>query len=185
MPVQKPKSRVGLIVGIVIGVLLFVCVGSTLAVIGLANLGSTAISTPTTTLSSPSGNTIDTTAASIVTNIQTASAVESTAYQPTPATSFHTNTDIYVSFKFNLNNATSTVTQQAPGYVQAKYYIQNRLILTDDPLKADETTDPTGYGYFTVQYYHATTDASVELYWCRKSDCTDKMLAGVAKFTVS
>lgn len=189
VPVKR-KSKVGLIVGIVIAVLLIACVGSTFAVISLARTASqsntvdTTSSVVTPTPVTPSGNGIDPTASSIVTNIQTASAVDPDTYQPTTlGTSFQTNTDIYISFKFDLTSA--NITADNPGYVEARYYTQNRLILTSTPLKADDNTDPTGYGYFTVQYYHATTTGAAELYWCRKSDCADKKLAGMTTFTVS
>ena len=186
VPVKR-KSKVGLIVGIVIAVLLVVCVGSTVLVTSLSHskTGSQVDSAPTATPipTGPSGNAIDPTAAAIVTNIQMASAIETDTYHPTKlATKFKTNTTFYTSFQFDLNN--TSVSQQNPGYVEARYYIRNKVILSGDPLKADDTTAPNGYGYFSVQYYQATAAGAVELYWCRQSDCSDGKLAATTTFTV-
>jgi hypothetical protein len=173
MPVKR-KRRVGLIVGIVIAILAIVIVGGAV----LASKSSP------TTAKGPSGNTIDSTASSIITNIQMASAIDTNSYQPTTlATSFQTSTDIYATFQFDFRN--TNVSQQNPGYVQAKYYAQNKLAFASNILKADDSTGPNGYGYFNAQYYRATTDGAVELYWCRKPGCSDAKLAQTAKFTVS
>ncbi len=188
----KRKSKVGLIVGIVLAVLVVACIGSTVLVTSLSRnktgsqettVGSTPTVAPTPTPSTPSGNTIDPTASSIVTNIKMASAIDPTSYQPTTfATRFKTHTAFYTSFQFDLNQ--TSVSQQNPGYVESRYYIGSRVILSGDPLKADDTIEPTGYGYFSVEYYQATTAGTVELYWCRQSDCNDGKLAGTASFTV-
>jgi hypothetical protein len=181
----KPKSKVGLIVGIVIVVLLIVIVGGA-ALMGAKSSRTTTTTATATANTGPSGNTIDSKAAVIVTDIQMASAIDTDTYKPkTLATSFKTYTDIYTTFQFNIGD--TDVSQQNPGYVEAKYYKQNRLILTDDPLKIDDSIAPNGYGYgyFTVQYYGATTAGKVELYWCRKSNCSDGKLAQTTTFTVT
>ena len=179
----KPKSNVGLIVGIVIAVLLVACVGSTVLVASLAHTGSsenTSVSTPTPDV--PSRNNIDPTAASIVTNIQMASAVDTVSAQPKTLTkSFKTYTPIYSTFDLNLDN--SGVSSGDPGYVEAKFYLGTTLVSTSDPLTIDDATIPGRY--FSAEYYRASTSGSVELYWCKQSTCSDEALAGIATFTVS
>jgi hypothetical protein len=171
----KPKRRVGCISAVVIAVLVIVIVG----IVALASKSSP------TTAKAPSGNTIDSTASSIIKNIQMASAVDTTTLKPTTlATSFKKNSEIYATFQFDFN--TADVNQQNPGYVQAKYYRQNTRVFTGDPLKVDDNVAPTGhgYGYFVAQYYTATSDGAVELYWCRQSSCSDAKLAQTTTFTV-
>ena len=179
MPV-KPKRRVGLIAGIVIAILAIVIVGG--AVLASKSSHTT---TTTTTTQGPSGNTIDSTVSSIITNIQMASAVDTNTLKPTTlSTRFKKDTDVYATFQFDFR--TTDVNQQNPGYVEAKYYRQSTRVFTGDPLKVDDSVAPNGrgYGYFTVQYPYATTAGSVELYWCRQSNCSDEKLAQTTTFTV-
>lgn len=187
----KPRGKAGLITGIVIAIVAIILVGGVILATSTKSSHNTAITgntvglTPTATPSgptTPSGQPIDSTASSVVTNIQMASAIDTTLAQPTtPTTSFKTYSDIYSTFQFNFNN--TNISAQNPGYVEAKYYIANSRILTAEPLKIDDTAIPGGY--FKVQYYHATTAGAVELYWCRQSTCSDEKLAGVGTFTVS
>ena len=128
------------------------------------------------------GNTIDPTAASIITNIQMASAIDTdTALPTTLATSFQTGVDFYITFQFELGN--TNVGSQTPGYVVAEYYAESTLQDTSQPLVVDDST--YAYGYFPAQYDLSTTAGTIELYWCRVSSCSDKKLAGTATFTVS
>jgi hypothetical protein len=185
-PSVKRKSNVGLIVGIVIAVLVVACVGSTFAVINWARTPSAGNTTNTTSTPILSGNTVDPTAASILTNIQMASAIDQDTAEPkTLATSFRTDDTVYVTFEFDFKN--TDVTLQNPGYTQAKYYIQNRLYHTTKTLKIDDTVASSGqgYAYFGYPYDSPTTAGSVEVYWCRQSTCSDGKLAGVATFTIS
>jgi hypothetical protein len=176
----KPKRKGGLIAGIIIAVLVII-----IAVILAMPKSSPTTTTTTTTATAPSNTPTDSTASSIVTNIQMASAVDTDSLQPTTlATSFKKNTNFYATFQFDFSS--TDVSQQKPGYVEARYYVQNRRILTSEPLKVDDNIAPNGrgYGYFTAVYYQATTAGSVELYWCRQSNCSDAKLAGTTTFTI-
>jgi hypothetical protein len=174
----KPKRRGGLIAGIIIAVLVIVIVGGVV-------LGSKSSHPTTTTDKGPSGNTINSTASSIVTNIQMASAIDMDTLKPTTlAIRFPTEAEFYTTFRFDFSK--TNVTEQNPGYVEAKYYRQDTRVFTADPLKVDQSvaTDGRGYGYFSAQYARATTAGAVELYWCRQSDCGDEMLAATTTFTI-
>jgi hypothetical protein len=129
----------------------------------------------------PSGNLIDLTAASIVTDAQTASSINPVTTAPTNLTStFPTSTDIYVTFKLN-NNAFDF--GHNTGYVAVKFYANSTLLSlpNNTPLTINR---PAPGGFFKVQYYVATQGAA-ELYWCLQSDCSDEELAQVVTFTVT
>ncbi|HVB72600.1 MAG TPA: hypothetical protein VNE38_03500, partial [Ktedonobacteraceae bacterium] len=195
-PPQKKGPNVGLIIGIV--ALLIVLIGGGLLAIkafshpqGQTNSptpgassttnATTPASSPTTAVTaspatnqgpSPSGSPIDTTAASIITNVQTASAIDSN-YLPTHTTNqFSVGNVVYVTFHLNLT---------ASGYVQAKVYADN-VYVTQSSLTV--TVGKYDHGYFQITYNKASAGA-FELYWCLQSDCSDAALAAVASFTVS
>jgi TIR domain-containing protein len=171
----KPGLKIGLSLAIlIIAILTIVIVARTVVMPAML---------PSTTADKGSSQkTIDPTASSIITNIQTASAIDTILKQPTmPSTSFKTYTDIYTTFQLNLNNI--DISQQNPGYIQARYYKQNASIFTDHEQKINDKT--TSSGYFKFQYHSATTDGVVKLYWCRQSNCSDAKLAQTASFTVS
>jgi hypothetical protein len=179
MPVPVPvkrKSHVGLIVGIVIAVIVVGIIGAGL-LSGLSNLGKSG---------SPSGTAVDSTATSILTNIQMASDVSSDTLRPTRlTTNFKTHSPIYVSFQYNLKN--TNVSYQNPAYMQAKWYKGDTLIDTSQTIELNGGADQgkNGYGYFSAQYFHSTSNGDVEIYWCRKSGCSDAKLAQYTAFTVS
>jgi len=198
----KKRSRVGLIIGIVLGVVLLVCIGTfvTLYEIG-KNAANTVVSSvdatataiqqtatvtgnnaaptsvpttaPTTASGPPSGNTIDATAASIITNLKTASAIDSN-YKPTNVTNtFQTNQTIYVTYNLNLNGQT--------GYIEVKWYVAgqvgaSKIFNANNPQYTD--------GYFS-ETYKVPAQGSAELYFCTQSDCSDEALAGYVTFTVT
>ncbi|HVB72411.1 MAG TPA: zinc-ribbon domain-containing protein [Ktedonobacteraceae bacterium] len=195
-PPQKKGPNVGLIIGIV--ALLIVLIGGGLLAVkafshpqGQTNSptpgassttnATTPASSPTTAVTaspatnqgpSPSGSPIDTTAASIITNVQTASAIDSN-YLPTHTTNqFNVGNVVYVTFHLNLT---------ASGYVQAKVYADN-VYATQSSLTV--TVGKYDHGYFQIIYHKASAGA-FELYWCLQSDCSDAALAAVASFTVS
>lgn len=193
-PPPKRRSRVGLIVGIVLLVVLLACVGVSVLVYEGAKQGinsvtatvtaavGTATSIPTTDTTTttgqgtpPSGQSIDATAAGIISNIQTASAVDQTNATPTqPATTFTTQQTIYATVDLNMNGQT--------GYAEAKWYGDNTLLHTSKILNIN---DPNfAHAFFSVTYSIATQGA-VEIYWCTQSDCSDAALAGVTNFTVT
>ncbi|GAC1566251.1 MAG: hypothetical protein NVS3B14_07220 [Ktedonobacteraceae bacterium] len=186
---QPPRRRgpnVGLIIGIV--VLLIVLIGGSVLAIkafshpngqtGSPTPGVTATTshtTPTTATKSgpsPSGSPINPTAAGIITNAQTASAIDSN-YLPTQlANAFKVGDVVYVTFHLNLTQS---------GYVQAKVYADN-VYVTQSTLTV--TVGKYDHGYFQITYNKASSGA-FELYWCLQSDCSDATLAAVATFTVS
>jgi hypothetical protein len=121
---------------------------------------------------SPSGSPIDPTSAGIVTNVQTATGVDSNDL-PTGVTSqFSPKQTVYVTFNLNLPQS---------GFVEAKLYsnstyIGNKVLPTN--------MGQVDHGYFTAVINQAST-GYVELYWCTMSDCSDASLGAVATFTVA
>jgi cytoskeletal protein RodZ len=189
MPPQQPqkKSRVGLIVGVVVAVVLLIGIGVVVAIFATSNnkntantggsptaTGSTPTNTPTTAPNgAPSGLSIDSTASSIITNIQSASSIDSN-YRPTNVTkTFQTNATVYVTYNLHLNGQT--------GYVEVKWYADGQ-VGASKIFHADQT-DYT-VGYFSIPYTEAVQGAA-ELYWCTQSDCSDEALAGYVNFTIS
>ncbi len=188
----KPKSRLPLILGIVVGVLLLLCVG-TFAVLyeigkNVSNTTTTTTGTATTTnatpaststnstpasnATGPSGQTIVPAAAAIITDAKASSSIDSN-YQPTnPTTTFTVNQNVYVTFNLHL-------TQK--GYAEVKWYVDGTLgkskIL---PLQDTTYSD----AYFSETYLKAS-NGTAELYWCTQSDCSDAQLAAVVNFTVT
>lgn len=191
-PTQKPRSRVGLIIGIIALVLVVLCVGgSVLAYLGSRNTDQTdttnatataAVATPTVSVNSPSGAAIDPQAAAIVVNPQTATQIDKETLEPVKgktSSTFQTYQSIYVTFDLNAKNFDAS---KETDYINARFYIGTRSVLKDDPLKigADNFN-----GYFSADYYQPTTDGSAELYWCHTSTCSDGKLAQVVHFTVT
>ncbi len=192
-PPPKRRSRVGLIVGIVLFVILLACVGISVLVYQGAKLGintvtatataaagtATSIPTAETTTSGqgtpPSGQAIDATAANIINNIQTASDIDQNTAIPTKlATTFTTQQTIYTTVNLNLNGQT--------GFAEARWYDGNTLLHTSKILNLN---DPKfAHAYFGFIYSNATQGA-VEIYWCTQSDCSDAALAGATNFTVT
>jgi len=201
VPPQQPRkrSRVGLIIGIVVGVVLLLCIG---VFFGLYESGKNSLnanatatadvqtqtannnptaapttaptSVPTTASgSSPSGNSIDSTAASIVTNPVMASAVDSNYRPTTTASTFQVNQKIYVTFDLNLNGST--------GYVEAKWYINGQIYVSRN-FAANNPNYINGYFW---QEYTTPGQGAVELYWCTQSNCSDAALADFVNFTVT
>jgi hypothetical protein len=196
-PPPKRRSRLGLILGIVALMLVLACAGISFAIYqGLKQTGSSLISsvnatltasaatatsvsntTPTgttpTTSGAPSGLSIDPAAASIITNAQMASGVDSN-FNPTTVTStFVTKQTIYATFKIDPN-------APSDGFVQGKWYSDGTFAFTSKTLavKADFV------GYLSAEY-NIPTQGTVELYWCVQSDCSDAKLADVVNFTVT
>jgi flagellar basal body-associated protein FliL len=187
-PNQPPRRKgpgAGLIIGIVAVVLLLV-IGGVFALRaaqnstqGNTNTGtattvpstSPAV-TPTTQGPSPSGSPIDPTSAAIITNAQTASAVDSNYYPSKVTSNFAARQDVYVTFHLTLNGQS--------GYVQAKLY-SNTTYVGNKILTVQSAYD---HGYFTVTLNTASTGI-VELYWCTQADCSDAKLATLVTFNVS
>ena len=175
-PPVRPKQKVGLIFALVVIVVLaiVIIIGRTVLVPGLF---------PSTLGDKESPRNTDPAPSSIVTNIQVASAIDPVSMEPTTlATSFKTHTNIYTTFRLNLKDV--DINPQHPGYIQARYYNQNKNMFTDHERKRIDDKTISG-GYFTFQYYNPTTSGAVKLYWCRHSDCSDAKFAQTASFTVS
>lgn len=196
-PAQPPRKKgpnVGLIIGIVVLLLLLIG-GGVLALKGLNHPGGqTNTNTPTTGTTatqgttptqgvtttpttnnqtpSPSGSPINSGAAAIITNLQTASKIDGN-YLPINLTNqFKAGDTVYVTYHLHLTQS---------GYVEAKVYL-------DGILGAQKSLTVTvgnfDHGYFGIPYKQAGAGA-FELYWCLQSNCSDEQLAGVATFTVS
>jgi hypothetical protein len=182
-PPRRQGPRVGLIIGIIALVVLLVA-GGIIAIFATRNNSQGNVSTPTATTApstsptsttsgvSPSGSQVDPTAAAIITNPQTASAVDSNYLPTTVTNNFSIRQTVYVTFHLNTNGQT--------GYAQAKLYsdttyVGNKIL-----------TVQTGYdhGYFSVELNTAAT-GTVELYWCTQSNCSDAKLATLVTFHVA
>lgn len=185
-PVQpaKRRSRVGLIIGIVILVLVLACGGlfAVLAAIGsskgTATTTTTKTATPATTNTPatsgvvPTANQISPSAAAILTQGQTTSAVDSN-YLPTKVTqNFTTKQTVYLTFQVN--------SQGNDGYISVKWYLNGQL-LTSDKLPHSAKND---HGYFSLPYNEAGQGAAA-MYWGTKADLSDAQLALVVNFNVS
>jgi len=197
-PSQPPRPR-GNKTGLILGLIALVIVLIGAGIFGVLALGKnkqtqggpTATATVTTTVPttaptssptqaatqpvSPSGSPLDSTASSIMTNPQTASAVDSNARPTQLSSSFTVQQIIYATFDLHLNGQT--------GYAEAKWYANGQLGFTSSILNISDPTAPDGY--FAGKYNVATQNGSVELYWCTQSNCSDAALAAVVNFTVS
>lgn len=196
----KPRSKLGLILGIIGGVLLLICIGTCAVVYQASKSGVSTINTLATTTSAtetaaistvtavtsdltpttgsnqttaPSGQSVDATAASIITNPQMSSAVDSN-YKPTKVSStFTTGQAIYATF---------TISDSSPaGYILGKWYSDGTYAFSSDILKSSAGG---GAGYLAARY-NKTTQGAVEIYWCSQKDCSDAKLADVINFSVS
>ncbi len=176
-PPQQPKrrSRVGLIVGLVLLVVALLCVGAIVAAVEIGkSAANNATATPTTPPGqSPSGNSIDSTAAANLSNLEMASAVDSNTAQPTTlSNTFTVGQTIYASFH---------ISSSAPsGFAESKWYVDGTLAKTSSPLAIIQDR----YGYFS-ETYKVAAQGAVELYWCTQSNCSDEALAGYQTFTVT
>lgn len=166
-PPRRQGPKVGLIIGIVAIVLLLVA-GGIIAIFATRNNPNS----PTAAGVSPSGSPVDPTSATIITNPQTASAVDSNALPTNVTSNFSVRQTVYVTFNLHTNG-------QA-GYAQVKLYGDTTYI-GNKILKVQSGYD---HGYFSVVLNKAAT-GTVELYWCTQSDCSDAKLATIVTFHVS
>ena len=197
-PPPKKRSRVGLIVGIVLLVVVLACVGisalvyngikqgvssvtatvtaSAATVTSVPATAATSATTPTSgQTTSPSGLSVDPTAASMIANPQMASSVDQSTLEPTQlTTTFTTQQTIYATIQLHMNGQT--------GYAEPKWYIDGVLAKTGNVLNINDPT--AAHAYFSITYKVAAQGA-VEIYFCTQSDCSDAKLAGFANFTVT
>ncbi len=122
----------------------------------------------------PSGSPIVPAAATIVTNVQVASAVDS-YYHPTQLTNtVAVGQTLYITFDLHLNGRT--------GYVLAKFYRDREFIDQADPLMVTPgVLNAAVYASFPA----AIQNGTAELYWCQQADCSDRQLVAVAHFTIT
>ncbi len=178
----KRRSKVGLIVGISLLVLVLLCGG----IIALfAYIGKNAASTVNSTATSVAGtaavtpasgvpgtNDVVPAASKIIFNPQTSSAIDSN-YEPTKvATTFAPNKDMYLTFQED--------SQGKDGYIQVKWYSNGTL----DDARILKHSGQNDHGYFA----HTFTDTGpveAALYWCTQATCSDAQLAQVVTFTIS
>ncbi len=208
-PLPRRKTRWGLIIGIIAGVLVLACVGVSALGVGLYNIGTavnahatataaantandttTSAATPATTDTTPAANTntsnaspsgvaIDADAASIVTDAQPAKGVDENTAAPKNATDMFKAGD-RVYVVFKLNSAKfNPATQKL--YVGAKFYVDDVLGTKITPITFDQ---PSPGGYFAATY-KVPAKGTAELYLCYKVDCSDEKLAQVVNFTVA
>jgi hypothetical protein len=166
-PPRRQGPRVGLIIGIIAIVVLLVA-GGIIAIFATRHNTQSNANTPV----SPSGSPVDPTAAAIITNPQTASAVDSNSLPTTVTSNFSIRQTVYVTFHLNTNG-------QA-GYAQAKLY-SGTTYVGNKILAVQAGFD---HGYFSVVLNTAAT-GTVELYWCTQSNCSDEKLAALVTFHVS
>ena len=192
-PTPPRKNNTGIIIGAIAGVLIVaIIVGALIAFAKIPpkqannnnNNNNTSQHTPTATQEAqtktgPSGNKIDPNAAQIITNAQTASAIDETTTEPTTlATTFKKDSLVYLTFRLSIPSDIDPT--KTPVYVQAKFYIDKDFGFKDD-LKFDSDS---GGGYFSAKY-HRVSQGQAELYWCKQSDCSDAKLAQVVSFSVT
>lgn len=202
-PPPRRRSRVGLIIGIVLLVVLLACIGVSIVVYEGAQHGvnniissvdktatvieSTATAstniTPTTSNitatvgqgSAPSGLSIDPAAAAIITGAKMSNGVDSNFYPTSVTDTFTTQQTPDVVFNLSLTQT---------GYAEAKWYYNGQYQFKNAVLALDKTTYDHGYFPSPTQYHNAGT-GTVELYWCTQSDCSDGKLAAFVNFTIT
>ena len=200
-PPPKKRSRVGLIIGVIIGVIALLAIGvcaivytagksavntvntaaTTIAATATAstNVTPTVNVTPTINLTptlgqgvAPSGLSIDPTAAGYVTHPEMSSAVDSNFHPTTATNTFTTGQTIYATFQ---------IASSAPeGYVTAKWYSNGSYAFTSKALAIKG-----GFvGYLAARYNQASL-GTVEYYYCTTQACSDAKLANVLNFAVT
>jgi len=185
------RKRRWLLAIALVGLALVVVSASTLLIISLNsgnNSGTTPVtaSTPTPTDTSittgsvsPSGSPTVTSAAAIITNIQTSSAIDNNQLPTQVTTTFTLNQIVYVTFTINFNGQ---------GTVEAKFYANGQLLpdFTNtlkfyDGVHPNGEIPPGGSGTYSAP----TQQGAVELYWCPQFDCSNEQLAAFVYFIVT
>lgn len=175
----KRKSRVGLIVGIVLLVLVVACGGLIAALAALGKAANNTVQTTqtqvaaTTTIGNvPSTSSIASSAAAILFGATTASAIDS-SYNPTQQTNtFTVGQTVYVTFNVDSHGN--------DGYIKAAWYLNGQEIKSDGFTHKAKND----HGYFSLPYNEAGSGA-LAMYWCTQASCTDQQLALVKTFTVA
>jgi flagellar basal body-associated protein FliL len=173
----KKRSKVGLIIGIVVLALVLLCGGVIFAAVQLGKGASTtiknSIATATTATSNVPANSDAVPAATkILFGAQTSSAVDSN-YNPTKVTTtFVTGKDVDLTFQVN--------SAGKDGYIKVQWFEDGQQVASDI-LQHHAAND---HGYFG-QTFDAAGSGAAALYWCTKSNCSDAQLAQVVSFSVT
>lgn len=197
-PQQKPKSKLPLILGIVIGVVLLLCIGISALIYAASknNTTTTTTGTATTTTNTtpapttgttpapttgttpassttgPSGLSVVPAAAAIITDVKSSSSIDSNYHPTNPTSTFKVNQTVYVTFNLHL-------TQK--GYAEVKWYVdgtfgKSKILALQDVNFVD--------AYFSESYLTAA-NGTAEVYWCTQANCGDAQLAAIVNFTVT
>jgi serine/threonine protein kinase len=136
--------------------------------------------TPVTTgIVSPSGSPIASSAAAIITNVQTSNGIDSNLLPTQVTSAFSLNQVIDVTFNIHFIQ---------PGTIEAKFYADKQPLQSytntlqwNDGNNSNGVLNPAGSG----TYSSPTKQGAVELYWCPQFDCSNEQLAAFTTFTVS
>jgi hypothetical protein len=164
----KRKSRVGLILGIIGAVILLACIGSFYASYKLSSTPTH----PTAQGNVPTNAAVVSSAAAILYQGQTASAVDSNYNATAPTSTFTVEQRIYTTFQINSNGQN--------GYIEAKWYLNGQEIRSN----MFHHSAQNDHGFFSTIYTQAG-DGAIALYWCTQANCSDEQLAQVIHFTVT
>ncbi len=124
-----------------------------------------------------SGRPVDSDAKEIVTDIQTASAINPQTAAPTKQDhTFKVDQSIFLTFRLNSKKYDFN---RHIGYVQAKFYDATSFVYK----RTLVVTYNAPGGFFAIEYKKPTS-ASAEIYWCLKPDCSDEKLAQTTSFTI-
>jgi hypothetical protein len=118
----------------------------------------------------PSGLNFSGTAQSIITNPQMASEVYSDYQAKTITSTFKPYQKIYLAYTLSTGHT---------GYIGALWYGGTSKTWSD----LVNIQNRSGYGDFSISYT-GPVQGAVELYWCEKTDCSDRELAWVRTFQV-
>jgi hypothetical protein len=188
----KRRSRVGLIIGIIVGVIVLICAGLGISIYAAVNSGVSSVDarltataatvttaaqttpTPPPSSAAPSGSPVVPSAAAILNGLKMASAIDNNFSPTSLSTTFNTNQKVYVTYSINTGGQT--------GYALSQWYLNGKLDSTSTPLQIKADYD---HGFFSNTGFAAAGNGAVELYWCTRSDCSDKQLASFTTFTVT
>jgi len=123
----------------------------------------------------PSGVNFSGTAQHIITYAQMASQLNS-HYQPTELQSvFQTGQKVYLAYHWaNIGYS---------GYVYMIWYYNGRSI---GSVRSDFiSTNYSSYDGYSTDSFEEPGQGAIEVYWCAKSDCSDRLLAWVRPFSVT
>jgi flagellar basal body-associated protein FliL len=167
----KKRSKVGLIIGIVVLALVLLCGGIVVAAVQLGKSAATKVAT-TVTSNVPASSDAVPAATKILFGVQTSSAIDKYYRPTTVTTTFAIGKDVDLTFQVN--------SAGKDGYIKVQWY-ENGQQVASDILPHHAIND---HGYFG-QAFDAAGSGVATLSWCTKSNCSDAQLAQVVRFTVT